>query len=432
MSNNKQVTVVLGSQFGDEGKGKLVDYLIQRDVNVCSRFNGGNNAGHSIQIGSRSYHVHLLPSGILTPTCVNVIGNGVVVHIAALVAELASVDLTPESARGRLLISDRAHVVFDFHQVVDGLIEASLGDKKLGTTKRGIGPAYADKAGRRGLRIADVLDASFESRFNTLVATVRREWGADALAAANYDPAAELAKLLVLREQIRPLVTDTGAYLAAAVAAGKSVLVEGANAVMLDIDHGTYPFVTSSSPSIGGASIGLGIPANLFTSVVGVVKAYTSRVGEGPFPTENKDAPGQHMQKVGREFGTSTGRPRRCGWLDLNIVGYAHRLNGFTAINITKLDILSGIPELKLGVSYTLDGKPVPFGSVPARLDDLGRCQVVYETFPGWTEDISTCTRVADLPANAQAYLARIEQVLGVRAKWIGVGAGRDQTIVVD
>ncbi len=424
-------SIVLGSQFGDEGKGKLVDYLMQRNVQVCARFNGGNNAGHSIQIGARMYHVHLLPSGILTPSCVSVIGNGVVVHLPALVAELTSVDLSPALAVGRLLISDRAHVVFDFHQTIDGLIEAALGDKKLGTTKRGIGPAYADKAGRRGLRIADVLDDTFEQRFLALVGNVQREWGA-ALDATGYSGAAELAKLLALREQIRPLVCDTGAYLAQAVRSGKSLLVEGANATMIDIDHGTYPFVTSSSPSVGGASVGLGIPPHLFATVIGVVKAYTSRVGEGPFPTENTDAPGQHMQKVGREFGTSTGRPRRCGWLDLNVVGYSHRLNGFTAINITKLDILTSLKEIKLGVGYTLDGQPLPFGSMPARLADLARCHVVYETFPGWDEDISKCTKRADLPAAAQAYLARIEQVLGVPAKWIGVGAGRDDTIVSD
>jgi adenylosuccinate synthase len=423
----------LAVSFGDEGKGKLVDYLIQRNVDVCTRFNGGNNAGHSIQIGARSYHVHLLPSGILTPSCVNVIGNGVVVHIAALVAELASIELTPHSAVGRLLISDRAHVVFDFHQVVDGLVEAALGDKKLGTTKRGIGPAYADKAARRGLRIADVLDDSFAPRFLALVASVRREWGA-ALAASHYDPRRRarqpprpsrshspsrhrhwrLSRRRCRRRQVRPR-------------RGRQRRHARHRPRHLSLRHLLQHHRRRRRHRQRHGPVAVRPCARHHQGLhhPGRLRPLSHR--------ELFDATGAHLAKASATSSAPPPvAPRRCGWLDLNIVGYAHRLNGFTAINITKLDILSGISELKLGVAYTLDGKPLPFGSMPARLDDLARCEVVYETFPGWTEDISACTRVADLPAAAQAYLARIEQVLGVRAKWIGVGAGRDQTIVVD
>eukprot|EP01108_Squamamoeba_japonica_P003141 TRINITY_DN2593_c0_g1_i3.p2 TRINITY_DN2593_c0_g1~~TRINITY_DN2593_c0_g1_i3.p2 ORF type:complete len:448 (+),score=303.15 TRINITY_DN2593_c0_g1_i3:87-1430(+) len=438
-SSKKQKTsscsVVLGSSWGDEGKGKLVDFLLEaKKMDVCARFNGGNNAGHSIEFDGKTFHVHLLPSGVLTPSCVNVLGNGMVIHLPSLFAELASLLEGGVDAEKSVRVSLRAQIVFDFHKIVDGAREAALGDKQLGTTKRGIGPSYADKAARRGLRIAEFVDARdgvFESKFRDLVAIVRAEHPA---AFADYDADAELATLLTLRERVRAMACDTSLLVNAAIADGQSVLLEGANAVLLDIDHGTYPFVTSSSPSVAGAALGVGIPPRAIGDVIGVVKAYTTRVGAGPFPTElawrEAGTPGEHLQRVGHEYGTTTGRPRRCGWLDLNLVAYAHRLNGFTSINVTKLDVLSGLASLQLGVAYMLDGARLPFGSLPASLDDLARCEVVYESFDGWTDDISQCTARADLPPAAERYLARIEELLGLPAPWIGVGAGRTQTLV--
>ncbi|KAJ3001960.1 hypothetical protein HKX48_002602 [Thoreauomyces humboldtii] len=418
-----KVTVVLGAQWGDEGKGKLVDILAQ-DIDVCCRCQGGNNAGHTIVVKGIKYDFHLLPSGIINPECVGVIGNGVVVHLPSFFEELANLEKKGLDPTGRLFISERAHLVFDYHQIVDGLKEVELGRGSIGTTKKGIGPAYSSKASRSGLRVHHLYHfEDFETRFRELVVNRKKRYGN-----FDYDVEKELARYKDLAKRLQPYIHNSIQYVHDAIKAQKRVLVEGANALMLDLDFGTYPFVTSSNTTVGGVCTGLGIPPTKIGKVLGVVKAYTTRVGGGPFPTEQLNEIGEHLQSVGFEVGTTTGRKRRCGWLDMVVMRYSHVINDYTSINLTKLDVLDQLPEIKIGVHYLLDGKRLD--SFPADLTVLERCEVEYETLPGWQQDISACRTWEELPEKAKQYVLRVEELLdGVKVEWIGVGPAREAMI---
>ncbi|KAJ2775073.1 Adenylosuccinate synthase [Coemansia nantahalensis] len=426
MSDNvNKASVVLGTQWGDEGKGKLVD-ILAKDIDVCVRCQGGNNAGHTIVVDGVKYAFHMLPSGLVNTECVSVIGSGVVVHVPSFFEELEALEEQGLDCDGRLFVSDRCHLVFDFHQVVDGLKEGELGRGSIGTTKKGIGPAYSSKASRSGIRVHHLYHpAEFERRLRTIVAARYRRYGE-----FDYDVERELARYQELAARLRPYVIDSVEYLHRALREGKRVLVEGANALMLDLDFGTYPYVTSSNTGVGGVCTGLGIPPSRVGSVVGVAKAYTTRVGGGPFPTELLDADGQRLRDVGAEYGVTTGRPRRCGWLDLVVLRYSTMINGYTSINLTKLDVLDVFDEIKVAVSYTMDGREVT--SFPADLDDLETAAVNYVTLPGWKQSIGKCRTFAELPENCQRYVRFIEQDIGVPIKWIGVGAGRDEMITIE
>ncbi|KAJ3194171.1 hypothetical protein HK101_003335 [Irineochytrium annulatum] len=388
---SKRVAVVLGAQWGDEGKGKLVDVLAQ-DADLCCRAQGGNNAGHTIVVDGKHFAFHLLPCGLVNRNCTSVIGNGVVVHVPSFFAELKEIEDKGLDATGRLFISDRAHVVFDFHQTADGLRERELGGSELGTTRKGIGPAYSSKATRSGLRVHHLFDDDFETKFRSSLANKKKRYGE-----FDYDAEAEISLLKKLTERLRPYVIDTVPFVHEAIHANKNVLVEGANALMLDIDFGTYPYVTSSNTGIGGVCTGLGIPPALIGKVYGVVKAYTTR------------EIGNHLQTVGAEFGVTTGPA------DID------------SINLTKLDILDELKEIKIGVAYIHKG--VRYTTFPADLKKLGESTVEYETLPGWMSSLSKCRTYEELPENARRYVERIETLLGVKVEWIGVGAGRDAMI---
>ncbi|KAM9708653.1 adenylosuccinate synthetase isozyme 1 [Menidia menidia] len=420
-----KVTVVLGAQWGDEGKGKVVDLLATEADMVC-RCQGGNNAGHTVVVDGKEYDFHLLPSGIINSKSISMIGNGVVIHLPGLFEEGDKND--KKGLKGwdkRLIVSDRAHLVFDFHQVVDGLQETerqATEGKNIGTTKKGIGPAYSSKASRTGLRVCDLLGdyKDFSTRFKNLVHQYQSMYPS-----LTVDVEDQLKKLKEYAERLRPMVRDGVYYMYEALhGAPKKILVEGANAALLDIDFGTYPFVTSSNCTVGGVCTGLGIPPLNIGDVFGVAKAYTTRVGIGAFPTEQLNAVGELLQTRGHEVGVTTGRKRRCGWLDLVIVRYAHMINGFTAIALTKLDILDVLDEIKVGVAYKLNGKRIPH--FPANMDVLHKVEVEYETFPGWKTDTSAARKWNDLPAKAQNYIRFIENHIGVPIKWVGVGKSRE------
>ncbi|CAI5939410.1 unnamed protein product [Closterium sp. NIES-65] len=423
-----KVCAVLGTQWGDEGKGKLVDILAQR-YDVVARCQGGANAGHTIYDSTgRRFALHLVPSGILHPNATCVVGNGPVIHLPGFFKELDGLEASGVTVDGRILVSDRAHLLFDLHQTVDALREAELAGDKIGTTKRGIGPCYASKAIRNGVRVCDLrrMD-TFRAKLETLYRDASQRFPAFQYTEADLD--AEVARYREFATRLEPFITDTVHFVGEAVRGGRRVLVEGGQATMLDVDFGTYPFVTSSNPSVGGICTGLGIPPRALGDIIGVAKAYTTRVGEGPYPTELFGELGEQLRKAGHEFGTTTGRPRRCGWLDIVALRYACQVNGFTALNLTKLDVLSGLPELQLGVGYRApDGSLLP--AFPADLELLGQVQVEYETVAGWQEDITDVRTFEELPANAQAYVRRIEQLLDVPVRFIGVGPGRDAMIV--
>ncbi|EJT98379.1 AMPSase 1 [Dacryopinax primogenitus] len=425
------VTVVLGTQWGDEGKGKLVD-ILAANADVCARCAGGNNAGHTIVVadgknGKVKYDFHMLPSGLVNPKCIGFIGNGVVIHIPSFFSELEKLEAQGLDCADRLYISDRAQIVFDFHQIVDGLKEVELGGSSIGTTKKGIGPAYSSKASRSGLRVHHLLandgGNSFADKFRKLVEGRFKRYGH-----FEYDTEAEIARYKVLAERLRPYVVDGVTWIHKALADGKRILVEGANALMLDIDFGTYPFVTSSSTGIGGVITGLGLPPKAIGPVIGVVKAYTTRVGGGPFPTELLDNIGHHLQEVGAEWGVTTGRRRRCGWLDLVVLKYSCAINGYSVLNLTKLDVLDDLEELKIAVAYEVDGRELP--GFPADLEVLERVKVRYVTMPGWKTSVANCKKFEELPEKCRAYVEFVESELGVKCAWIGVGADRESMIV--
>ncbi|KAF8065351.1 AMPSase 1 [Lyophyllum atratum] len=422
------VTVVLGAQWGDEGKGKLVD-ILAADIDVCARCAGGNNAGHTIVVPvghggvKKTFAFHLLPSGLVNPKCTGLIGSGVVVHVPSFFEELEALEREGLDCTNRLFISDRAHLVFDFHQIVDGLKEVELGGSSIGTTRRGIGPAYSGKASRSGLRVHHLFDPTFPDKFRRLVEGRFKRYGS-----FEYDTEGEIVRYQALASRLRPYVLDSLTYLHTALSSNKRVLVEGANALMLDLDFGTYPYVTSSSTAIGGVCTGLGIPPRMIGKTVGVVKAYTTRVGGGPFPTEQLNEVGIHLQEIGREYGTTTGRRRRCGWLDVVVLKHSNLINGYDSLNLTKLDVLDELEEIKVGVKYLVDG--VELEGFPADLDILAKVRVEYTTLPGWRTPITHITSYADLPPNCRAYVEFIERAAGVRVEWIGVGPGRDSMIV--
>jgi adenylosuccinate synthase len=417
--------VLVGAQWGDEGKGKATDLLGSR-VDYVVKFNGGNNAGHTVVIGDEKYALHLLPSGILTPTCTPVIGNGVVIDLAVLFEELEGLQ-----ARGvdtsRLVVSADAHVIPPYNRVLDKVTERFLGSRRIGTTGRGIGPTYADKMNRVGIRVQDVFDegilrkkveGALELKNQILTKVYNRR-------AITVDEVVD--ELLEHAEALRPIVSDTGLLLTSALDDGRTVLLEAGQATLLDVDHGTYPFVTSSSATAGGACTGSGIPPNRIDRVVAILKAYTTRVGEGPFPTELHDDMGEFLRKTGGEYGTTTGRPRRCGWFDAVVGRYAQRVNGVTDFVITKLDTLSGLETVPVCVAYDVDG--VRHDEMPMTQSDFHHAQPIYENLPGWWEDISACREFDELPVNAQRYVERLEELVGQRVSAIGVGPGREQII---
>ena len=422
--------VVLGAQWGDEGKGKLVDLLCD-DIDVCARCQGGNNAGHTIVVDGKKFDFHMLPSGLVNPKCENVIGSGVVVHVPSFFEELSNLEAKGLDGRGRLFVSSRAHLVFDFHQRTDKLKEAELSENKksIGTTGKGIGPTYSTKASRSGIRVHHLVNPDpkawdeFKTRYMRLVESRMKRYGE-----FDYNYEEELARYAKYREELRPFVVDTVEYMHEAIVNKKKILIEGANALMLDIDFGTYPYVTSSSTGIGGVLTGLGIPPKTIRNIYGVVKAYTTRVGEGPFPTEQLNSVGETLQDVGAEYGVTTGRKRRCGWLDLVVLRYSTLINGYTSLNITKLDVLDKFKEIKVGVAYKLNGKELK--SFPEDLIDLAKVEVIYETLPGWETDITKIKNYDDLPENAKKYLTFIEDYLQVPIQWVGTGPARDSMLV--
>ena len=419
--------VIIGAQWGDEGKGKATDLLGSRTDYVV-KFNGGNNAGHTVVVGDEKYALHLLPSGILTEGVTPVIGNGVVIDLEVLFDELEAL-----SARGvdvsKLRISANAHVITDYHRTLDKVTERFLGKRSIGTTGRGIGPTYADKINRVGIRIQDLFDESIlrqkiEGALDVKNHMLTKVYNRRAVTCDEI-----FDDLTSYVERIRPMVGDTGLELSQALDAGKTVVFEAGQATMLDIDHGTYPFVTSSTATSAGAALGSGVAPSRLDRVIGIVKAYTTRVGAGPFPTELFDEWGELLRKQGFEFGTTTGRPRRCGWNDTVITRYASRVNGLTDIVLTKLDVLTGIEQIPVCVAYDVDGER--FDEMPVSQSDFHHAKPIYETLPGWSEDITGARELSDLPANAQAYVRFLEERSGSRISAIGVGADREAIVQV-
>src|SRR2546423_1224860 len=426
-----QVIVVIGAQWGDEGKGKIVDLLAER-FDVVARYQGGHNAGHSVQVGDRSFVLHLLPSGIIHPGKTCVLGNGMVIEPKAFFEEadrLAAqgIVVTPE----RVLVSSRAHLILPYHRALDHTSEERLGNEKVGTTLRGIGPAYEDKAGRRGIRVADalvpeVLRARIERNLEDANRVIAAYKGQPLNPDEVFDQVAPLA------ERLAPFIADTMHYMNRAAADNRSILIEGAQATLLDVDHGTYPFVTSSSTTAGGASIGTGLAPHRITGVLRIVRTYTTRVGEGPFPTEMLEGEaelGQLIRERGREYGASTGRPRRCGWFDAFATRYAAEINGFTAVALTKLDVLDALEEIKVCVGYNLDGKKCD--SLPSVSHDLRRVEPIYETLPGWKAPTVGVTDLSELPRAAREYVNFLSNQIGVQIGLISTGPERSQTIIV-
>ncbi|KAI1981962.1 Adenylosuccinate synthase [Ophidiomyces ophidiicola] len=415
------VAIILGSQFGDEGKGKITD-LLSQTVDLCCRSAGGHNAGHTIIHENITYDFHVLPSGLISPKCVNLIGSGTVFHVPSFFKELEALEQKGlKDARKRIFVSDRAHICFDLHSVVDGLEEAILGGRKVGTTGKGIGPCYSDKAARRGVRVGEVLDEGVvERKLRNLEAGYRLRFGE-----LNYNLEEEINRFKEYRTLLKPFVVDQFSLLRKYK--DSSILVEGANALMLDIDHGTYPYVTSSCTGLGGTIQGLCLDPTQIKTIVGVVKAYSTRVGSGPFPTEQINEIGEKLQITGREFGVTTGRKRRCGWLDLVMCRYSTAVNHYTALNLTKLDILDDFDEIKVAVSYRLDGKEIDY--YPADSEQLQKVEVVYETLPGWKSNTMGATQWEELPSKAQQYIQYIEKGLGVPVRWIGTGPARSHMI---
>jgi adenylosuccinate synthase len=418
-----RAVAVIGSQWGDEGKGKLVDILASK-YDTVARGTGGANAGHTIIVDGKKFIFHLLPSGILYDGNVCIVGNGCVIDIETLLKEVENLNANGINVEGRLFISNKAHVVFPFHKEIDGIQEDSKGDAKIGTTKRGIGPTYADKISRMGVRIGDIFEEEIlRSKLSILLKRNKEVYGLD----DNLDEL--VSKYTDLANTISMYVTDTVNYLNHRFDQPDSngVLFEGANATFLDIDHGTYPFVTSSNATIAGLLSGTGFAPTKLTDVIGIVKAYTTRVGAGPFLTELLDELGDRIREQGHEYGSTTGRPRRCGWFDAFIVKISTQLNGFNALNLTKLDVLQGVETLKIATSYVLDG--VELDSLPLHEKDFAKVEVIYKEMPGFIEDISSIREFEELPDNAKNYVLAIEELVGVKVTSIGVGPGRDQMI---
>ncbi|WP_213456163.1 adenylosuccinate synthase [Rhizomonospora bruguierae] len=419
--------VLLGAQWGDEGKGKVTDLLGER-VDYVVRYSGGNNAGHTvITPDGQKYALHLMPSGALSPTAMIVIGNGVVVDPKVLLAEIDGLNERGVDT-SRLRISGDAHLIMPHHRALDRVVERYLGSARIGTTGRGIGPAYGDKVARMGIRVQDLLDPGILRQKLELVLREKNQMLFKVYNRKALDVDAVVAEYLEYAERLRPYIAETRAMLWDALDRGETVLMEGAQATMLDMDHGTYPFVTSSNPTSGGACVGTGVPPTSITRVIGVSKAYTTRVGSGPFPTELFDDAGQHLRKIGGEYGVTTGRERRCGWFDAVVARYAARLNGITDLVVTKLDVLSGFEKVPICVAYEIDGRRVD--DMPMSQTAFHHARPVYEELDGWWEDIGKVRSFEELPAAAQRYVERIEQLCGTRVSVIGVGPGREENVV--
>ena len=419
--------VLLGAQWGDEGKGKATDLLGSR-VDAVVKFNGGNNAGHTIVIGSEKYALHLLPSGILTPGCTPVIGNGVVIDLGVLFEEIDGLN-----ARGvdtsALVVSGSAHVIASYNRTLDKVTERFLGNSKIGTTGRGIGPTYADKMARIGIRVQDLFDTEVLRAKVTGALNIKNQVLVKIYNRKGFDVDEVVADLQAFAERLRPMVADTALLLERMLDEGSTVVLEAGQATMLDVDHGTYPFVTSSNATAGGACTGSGIPPTRISRVVAVAKAYATRVGEGPFPTELLGADGDRLREAGAEFGTTTGRPRRCGWFDAPVARYATRINGVTDFVLTKLDVLTGLAEIPVCVAYDVDG--VRCDELPMTQAEFARATPIYETFPGWSENIAAARTLDELPRTAREYVLALEKMIRAPISVIGVGPGRDETIAV-
>jgi adenylosuccinate synthase len=421
-----KTVAIVGSQWGDEGKGKVIDYLA-RQADVVVRGQGGNNAGHTLVVGDKKYALHLIPSGILNPETINIIGNGVVFDPKGFLEEIKKLKDDGIDTKN-IKISDRAHIIFPYHKEIDALSENARGENKIGTTKKGIGPCYMDKTERSGIRICDLMDKDiFASKLKQQVDSknqiIEKIYGGQGF---KFEDIYE--EYMNYADKIRAYVDDTSVIVYDSIKAGKKVLFEGAQGTLLDLDLGTYPYVTSSHPTSGGFSIGAGIGPNMIKDVVGIVKAYTTRVGEGPFVTELFDETGDKIRTQGNEFGTTTGRPRRCGWFDSVIVRYASRVNGLTSISLMLLDVLTGFDKIKICTSYKLGDKIIK--EYPASLEDLGKCEPIYEELDGWNEDICNVESYDDLPQNAKNYIKRIEELVEVSVDMISVGPKRTQTII--
>ncbi|KAG7109497.1 Adenylosuccinate synthetase like protein [Verticillium longisporum] len=418
------INVILGAQWGDEGKGKLVD-IQAREAQLCCRAAGGSNAGHLIKVDGVSYSFHLLPSGLMNPRCMNFIGSGVVFHIPTFFSELKELEEKGLTAvHDRILVSDRVNVLLDMHMAVDGLEEQELGDAAIGTTRRGIGPCYQTSRARNGIKLTDIFHPElFEKKVQRLADGYQKRFGE----LFKYDIKAELARFEEYRETMRKYVVDGVAFMTSAQQSETKIVVEGANALMLDVDYGSYPFVTSSSTTLAGIIGGLTLNPKNITETVGVVKAYTTRVGWGAFKTEDTEEIGNKLQEIGREWGTSTGRRRRCGWLDLVVVKYSNSINYYTSLNLTKLDVLDTFETIKIAIAYKVDGQELD--SYPADLEILERAEVVYHEMPGWQTPTTNAKTYVDLPKKARDYAEYIEKFVGVEIKYIGTGPEREAMI---
>lgn len=419
------VNLVIGTQWGDEGKGKIVDYF-SKDVEYVVRFHGGNNAGHTIKVEDQVYKLHITPSGVIQGK-IGVIGNGCVIDPDVLIKEIG--ELTKRGIKPKLLISDRANIIMPYHKILDGAEEKFLGDKKIGTTKRGIGPCYSDKISRNGIRAVDIIDRkTLSKKLDTILSIKRRIFDA-------YEIDEKLDKKEILEtytgfgEQLRDFITTTHIELNRAITSGKNILLEGAQGTMLDVEYGTYPYATSSHTIAGGASTGAGIGPKHIDDIIGIVKAYTTRVGEGPLPTELFDEVGKHLSEKGHEIGTTTSRPRRCGWLDLVVVKHSCMISGITKLAITKLDVLDGLKTVKICTGYQLNGKKIDF--FPANIEQVTKCKPLYEEFEGWDKINTNSAKLDDLPENAQTYLKFIEEKLKTPIAVVSIGPGRKETIEV-
>lgn len=421
--------IVLGAQWGDEGKGKMTDYLAE-SAEVVVRYQGGNNAGHTVEVGDKKYKLHLIPSGILHDDKLNVIGNGVVIDPKALIGEFDYLEAEGvKVTKEKLVISDRAHVIMPYHRVLDKLKELARGKNDIGTTGKGIGPCYTDKFERCGIRICDLMDKNtfkekLEQNLEAKNKYISAVLGGEEL---NFDEIYE--EYLAYAERLRPYVTDTSVRVYKEIKSNKNVLFEGAQGMLLDIDYGTYPYVTSSNTTAGGVSNGVGIGPSMITNVVGVAKAYTTRVGKGPFPTELEDETGEWIREKGFEYGTTTGRSRRCGWLDTVILNTTVRVSGLTSLVITKIDTLAGLEKVKICTGYKFGDEIIDY--FPASLEDLAKCEPIYEEFDGWDESVAEARTYEELPINARKYIERIEELTDTRVSIVSVGPKRDQTIRV-
>jgi adenylosuccinate synthase len=419
------VWVVLGAQWGDEGKGKIVD-LLSENADIVVRYQGGANAGHTVSFDGKTYILHLLPSGIFHQNVTCVIGNGVVIDPIALMDEIEMVKSAGVDIKGRLLISHNAHLIMPYHKLLDKIYDQ--GEDKIGTTGRGIGPAYVDKYARVGIKVVDLLDREILCRKLRKNIEAKNEILEKIYGATKLDVEKIIDEYIEFDKKIDEFVTDTALYLNNAIKEKKKILLEGAQGALLDIDHGTYPFVTSSNPTAGGASTGSGIPPTKINGVIGVIKAYTTRVGEGPFPTELKDEIGDYIREKGVEFGATTGRPRRCGWLDLVSLRYSIMINGIDKLALTKIDVLSELDEIKICVSYEINGKKLK--SFPTNPEALSKVTPIYETLKGWKKDLSNISSYSELPAEAKEFVEAIELFTGVEISIISIGADRKQTIL--